>query len=109
MLITLLSAFVFLADSATLAACLLALGQPFQPATAYLGLMTGSIVATLAPIPLGLGTFEASATAMMRSLGVPFEAALTATLLLRGLTLWLPLIPGLLMMRSGNRWRRDHA
>ena len=98
---------MFLADSATLAACLLALGLPFQPATAFLALMAGSIAATLAPIPLGLGSFEASCTAMMISLGVPFEAALTSTLLLRGLTLWLPLVPSLIMMRGGVPHRRQ--
>lgn len=106
-LVTLLNALIFLADAATLATCLLALGLPFQPATAFLGLMAGSIAATLAPIPLGLGTFEASTTAMMGSLGVPFEAALTATLLLRGFTLWLPLLPSLAMMRGGVRRRRQ--
>ena len=107
-LVSLLNGCVFLADSATLAACLLALGLPFEPATAFLALMAGSIAATLAPIPLGLGSFEASSTAMMTTLGIPFEAALTATLLLRGLTLWLPLLPSLAMMRGGARKpRRD--
>lgn len=104
-LVTLFWACVFLADSATLAACLLALGFPFMPGTAFLALMAGSITATLAPIPMGLGSFEATSTAMMSSLGIPFEAALTATLLLRGMTLWLPLLPSLVMMRSGTRNR----
>jgi magnesium-transporting ATPase (P-type) len=48
---------------------------------------------------LGLGTFEAACVAMLRTLGVPLEAALTATLLLRGFTLWLPVLPGLLLAR----------
>jgi glycosyltransferase 2 family protein len=30
---------------------------------------------------------------------VPFEAALSATLLFRGFTLWLPLIPGGILLR----------
>lgn len=108
-LVSLLNGSVFLADSGTLAACLLALGLPFEPATAFLALMAGSIAATLAPIPLGLGSFEASSTAMLGSLGIPFEAALTATLLLRGLTLWLPLVPSLVMMRAGMRKRQDRT
>jgi uncharacterized membrane protein YbhN (UPF0104 family) len=41
-------------------------------------------------VPLGLGIFEASLVAMLRVVGVSIEAALTATLLLRGFTLWLP-------------------
>lgn len=103
MLVTLFNGLVFIADAATLAACLLALGLPFTPATAFVALMAASIATTLAPIPLGLGSFEATSTAMLRSLGIPFEAALIATLLLRGLTLWLPLLPSLLMMRGGAR------
>lgn len=99
--VSLLNGGVFLADAATLAVCMRALGMAWDPATAFLALMAGSIAATLAPIPLGLGSFEASSTAMMASLGVPVEAALTATLLLRGLTLWLPLLPGLVLMRTG--------
>jgi len=106
-IVTLFNGLVFLADAATLAICLVALGFPLMPATAFLALMAGSIAATLAPVPLGLGTFEASSTAMLVALDVPFEAALTATLLLRGLTLWLPLVPSLIMMRSGLRARRE--
>lgn len=98
---TLCNAGIFLLDSMTLAVCLLALGRPLEPSTAFLAFMAGSISATLAPLPLGLGSFEAAATAMLVSLDVPFAAALTATLLLRGLTLWLPLFPSLMMMRKG--------
>ncbi|MCE8002886.1 hypothetical protein [Billgrantia ethanolica] len=36
-------------------------------------------------------------------LGVPLEAALTATLLLRGMTLWLPMLPGLWFARRALR------
>jgi glycosyltransferase 2 family protein len=36
---------------------------------------------------------------MLRLFGVPFEAALSATLLFRGFTLWLPLLPGGLLLR----------
>lgn len=101
--VTLLSGLVFIADAATLAACLCALGQDFQPATAFVGLMAGSIAATLVPLPLGLGSFEVSCIAMLTFLGVHIEQAVAGTLLLRGLTLWLPLLPGLIMIRRGNR------
>jgi len=57
------------------------------------------MVATFGLVPLGLGTFEATCVAMLRTLGVLLEAALTATLLLRGFTLWLPMLPGLLLAR----------
>jgi uncharacterized protein (TIRG00374 family) len=95
---------VFLADTATLALCLHALGEPFRIGSAFIALMMASIVATLGPIPMGLGSFEATSTAMLGMLGVHVEAAVAGTLLLRGLTLWLPLIPGMVLMR-----KRPHA
>ena len=94
---------VFLADSLTLACCLAALGQPAAAGAAFVALMAASVVVTLGPIPLGLGSFEATATAMLHALGVPVEAAITATLMLRGFTLWLPLIPGGLLLRQAVR------
>lgn len=96
---------VFLADAATLFACLLALDQPVGFGTAFIALIMASIVVTLGPIPLGLGTFEATSTATLHLLGVSVEAAFAATMLLRLLTLWLPLLPGLYLMRSVLRRR----
>lgn len=93
------SGLVFLTDAATLAICLCALGEPLLPATSFLAMMLASIVATLGPIPMGLGSFEATSTAMLAMLGVPVEVALSATLLLRGFTLWLPLLPGFVLLR----------
>ena len=59
-----------------------------------------SIVVTLGPVPLGLGSFEATSTAMLHHLGVPLAAALAGTMLTRLFTLWLPLLPGLILLRS---------
>lgn len=100
---TVFNGLVFLADAATLAACLCAVGQPFEPSTAFIALMSGAIAMTLAPIPMGLGSFEASCIAMLTLLGTRIEPAIAATLLLRGLTLWLPFGLGLIMLRSGTR------
>lgn len=95
---------IFIADAATLAVCLRALGGPLVPVTAFIALMTASIAVTLAPLPMGLGSFEATCTATLAMLDVPAAAALAATLLLRMLTLWLPLLPGLwLIRRAGYR------
>jgi uncharacterized membrane protein YbhN (UPF0104 family) len=98
------NALVFLADAATLALCLHALGEPLRAGSAFIALMMASIVATLGPIPMGLGSFEATSVAMLGMLGVRVEAAVAGTLLLRGLTLWLPLIPGMILIR-----RHPHA
>ncbi|MCW6530183.1 flippase-like domain-containing protein [Sphingomonas sp. MMSM20] len=97
------NAFVFFADAATLFASLRALGGAAAFPTCFIALIMASIVATLGPIPLGLGTFEATSVATLRLLGVPFEAAFASTMLLRLLTLWIPLIPGMVLMRSAMR------
>jgi uncharacterized membrane protein YbhN (UPF0104 family) len=52
---------------------------------------------------MGLGSFEAVSIGMLRAMGVPFEAALSATLLFRGYTLWAPLIPGMFAARRQLR------
>lgn len=77
--------------------------QPLLRSTAFIALMSASIAMTLVPIPLGLGSFEASCAGMLALLGVRIEPAVTATLLLRGMTLWLPLALGLILVRSGSR------
>jgi hypothetical protein len=41
-----------------------------------------------------LGTFEAACVGLLFLLGVAIETALAATLLLRGLTCWVPMMPG---------------
>jgi len=98
--VALCNALIFLADAATLWVCLRALGVNAGGDTAFIAVIMAQIVVTLGPIPLGLGSFEATSTAMLRLLGVPLEAAFAATMLLRLMTLWLPLVPGLVMMRA---------
>lgn len=94
------NALIFLADVMTLFACLHGLGVAAPPSTALIAFVLASIAVTLGPIPLGLGSFEVVCTSMLHLLGVGLEAALSATLLLRVLILWLPLVPGLLFTRT---------
>ena len=82
---------------------LLAMGQDVSFLVAFPSFVVSSIIATLSPIPLGLGVFEASSTGMLSALGIPVEAALTSTLLLRGFTLWLPMLPGLWLAKRQLR------
>ncbi|MDE8653676.1 lysylphosphatidylglycerol synthase transmembrane domain-containing protein [Novosphingobium album (ex Liu et al. 2023)] len=96
---------VFLADAATLWACLHSLGLAAAPWKAFVALVMASVVTTLGPIPMGLGSFEATATGMLRLVGVPTEAAFAATMLLRLFILWLPLVPGLALVRKLRRHR----
>jgi uncharacterized membrane protein YbhN (UPF0104 family) len=90
---------IFALDSLTLAVTLRAVGGPIALDVAFASFVMASVVATLAWIPGGLGTFEATCVAMLHLHGVPVEAALPATLLLRGLTFWLPMLPGFALAR----------
>lgn len=90
---------IFVLDSGTLWLMLHAIGQDTGLSVAFPSYVISGVVATLGPIPLGFGTFEGVSVAMLRLLGTPLEAALTATLLLRGFTVWLPMLPGIWLAR----------
>jgi uncharacterized protein (TIRG00374 family) len=94
---------VILLDAATLWVMLNALGLPTPYQVAFPGYLLAMMVTTVGPIPLGLGTFEATCVTVLVLQGVPIEGALTATLLLRGCTTWLPLLPGLILVRRELR------
>jgi Mg2+-importing ATPase len=86
---------VLVLDSGTLWTLLLALGTRASPAGVFISFVVASLVRTLGIVPGGLGTFDAACIAMLRLAGVDLATALAATLLLRGLSSWLPMIPGL--------------
>jgi glycosyltransferase 2 family protein len=100
---TLLHMSVFLLDSATLWVMLQVVGVNASFWVVFPSFVLASIVAALGPIPLGLGTFEVTCVSVLGTLGVPIEAALTATLLLRGFTMWLPMLPGMWIARRALR------
>ncbi len=91
---------IFLLDTATLWAMLHALGQDVSLLFAFPCFVIASIVAMLSLIPLGMGSFEATCVGLLVMQGTGVETALVATLLLRGFTLWLPMIPGLWLTRQ---------
>jgi uncharacterized protein (TIRG00374 family) len=97
--LSILNGITFALDGWTMQLCLLSLGVKVPFASAFIAFIMASIVVTLGPIPMGLGSFEAVSIGTLRLFGVPFEAALSATLLFRGFTLWLPLIPGMIAAR----------
>lgn len=94
---------VFVLDAATLWVMLQVVGVDASFWSAFPSFVLASMVATVGPVPLGLGTFELTCVSMLGMLGVPIEAALTATLLLRGFTLWLPMFPGMWLARRALR------
>jgi uncharacterized protein (TIRG00374 family) len=103
--LSLINGITFALDGLTMQFCLFALGVDVPFASAFIAFIMASIVVTLGPIPMGLGSFEAVSIASLRLGGVPFEAALSATLLFRGFTLWLPLLPGMIAARRDLRHR----
>ncbi len=100
---TLLHGSVFVLDAATLWVMLQVVGVNVSFAVAFPSFVLASMVATLGPIPLGLGTFEVTCVSVLGALGVGIEAALTATLLLRGFTMWMPMLPGMWLARRALR------
>ncbi len=90
---------VFALDALTLWLAFRGLGDSPAIWIAFVSFIVASMAATLGPIPLGLGTFEAACVGMLSLPGVAIETALAATLLLRGFTFWLPILPGLWLAR----------
>lgn len=100
---TFLHSTVFILDSATLWVMMKVVGVDVSFWVVFPSFVFASMVATVGPIPMGLGTFEITCVSMLHVMGVPIEAALSATLLLRGFTLWLPMLPGMWMTRWALR------
>lgn len=100
---TVLNGSVFILDAATLWVMLQVVGINVSFAVAFPSFVLASMVATIGPIPLGLGTFEVTSVSTLGALGVGIEAALTATLLLRGFTMWIPILPGMWLARRALR------
>ncbi len=90
---------IFVLDATTLGIMLRAIATHADVVVVFASFVIASMVATLAWVPGGLGTFEGTCVAMLHAHGVAIEAALAATLLTRGFTFWLPMAPGLAIAR----------
>ena len=90
---------IFLLDATTLWCTGHAVGLNLDFAVTFTSFILASVVTTLSPIPMGLGSFEASCTGLLHLMGGGLETSLAATLILRGFTLWLPMLPGLWVIR----------
>ncbi len=90
---------VRLIDGLTLMLVSEAIGAPISIGAGFVAVAIASIAATIGPAPMGLGTFEAGMIASLTVFGSTVEDALTATLIYRGLTLWVPLIPGFIIIQ----------
>ena len=73
-----------------LAACVAAFDRSVPIASIAVVYLTGSALGSLIPTPGGLGAVEAALTAGLTAAGLPGAVAVSAVLLFRLLTFWLP-------------------
>ncbi|MEV0174658.1 lysylphosphatidylglycerol synthase domain-containing protein [Streptomyces sp. NPDC050803] len=75
-----------------------AVALPLPPARVALLYLAASSAAALLPTPGGLGSLDAALAFALTAAGAPGAAAASAVLGYRLLTVWLPLLPGLLVL-----------
>ncbi len=73
-----------------LAVCVAAFGRSVPIASIAVVYLTGSAIGSILPTPGGLGGVEAALTAGLTAAGLPGAVAVSAVLLFRLLTFWLP-------------------
>jgi glycosyltransferase 2 family protein len=73
-----------------LAACVAAFGRSVPIASIAVVYLTGSAIGSILPTPGGIGGVEAALTAGLTAAGLPGAVAVSAVLLFRLLTFWLP-------------------
>jgi Mg2+-importing ATPase len=91
---------IFLLDAATMWVLVEASGAGAPLASVFASFMMATLFRTVGVLPGGLGTFEATSVLTLRMIGLDMAVALSATLLFRGLSFWLPMLPGLWFSRS---------
>src|SRR5262249_25758074 len=90
---------VVILDAATIWVLLASLGVRASAAGVFASFTMSTLLRLIGISPGGLGGFEAASVFTLRMAGVDLAAALSATLLFRGLSFWLPLAPGLWLAR----------
>ena len=94
---------ILVLDAATIWVSIAALGAHAAPSGVFASFMISTLFRLIGFLPGGLGTFEAASVLTLRVVGVPVPVGLAATLLFRGLSFWLPMLPGLWLARRVAR------
>lgn len=81
-------------DAATIWILTAALGEPASVSGVFASFMIASLFRTMSVVPGGLGTFEVTSTLTLRMAGLDVATAVSATLLFRVLSFWIPMLPG---------------
>ncbi len=100
-------AVIFALDAATIWVAARALGVTASAGGVFASFMVSTLFRTIGIMPGGLGTFETASVMSLKSIGLPLPVGLSATLLFRGLSFWLPMIPGLVCSRRLLKGVRD--
>ena len=87
-------AVIFVLDAASMWVLIQSLGTTASPGAVFASFMIASVFRTVGIVPGGLGTFEATSVWTLNLMGVSVPVGLAATLLFRGLSFWLPMLPG---------------
>jgi P-type Mg2+ transporter len=96
---TVLQVAIVVLDAASMWVLVRALGTTASPGAVFASFMISSLLRTVGFMPGGLGIFEAASVATLALAGIPVPVGLSATLLFRGLSFWLPMLPGLAFSR----------
>jgi glycosyltransferase 2 family protein len=89
-------------------ACLfLAFYKPVELGTLVAGFAIGNLFRLVAFTPQGIGLVEGAMTQVYVSLGVPDATATVISLAFRGLSFWLPLLVGFVLVRSVRSFRQE--
>ena len=86
-------------DTSTMLAVIHSLRGEIPATGVFVSFMISSLFRTIGFMPGGLGTFEATSVLTLRMFGATLALALSATLLFRGLSYWLPMLPGMYFAR----------
>jgi len=104
----------FLVDILSVYTLFLAFHQPIRPGPLVAGFAIGFLFWIVAITPQGIGVVEGAMTLVYVSLGVPAATATVIAITFRGLTFWIPMIVGFLLLRSlrsfcEDKWARKDA
>jgi len=86
-------------DLTTLYVLFLAFYQPINIGPLVAGYVVGTLFLIVSPTPMGIGVVEGLMPLVFISLGIPNNVAIVVTLAYRGLTFWLPLTLGFVLMQ----------
>ena len=87
-------------DTSTMLAVIHSLGGKIPATGVFVSFMISSLFRTIGFMPGGLGTFEATSVLTLKMFGASVALGLSATLLFRGLSYWLPMLPGMYFARK---------